>query len=326
VNLPEPVAVFPAAKTRKVHVAVRANVANATGELKLEAPAGWKAEPRSLPFVVKAAGEQQELTFDVTPPAGESTASFRAAATVGGREIAAGMQVISYPHFPAQTLFPPSDIKAVRANVAVTAHKIGYIMGAGDEMPEALRQLGLDVTLLTQTDLDQGDLSRFDAIVAGVRAYNVRDDLRANQSRLLEYVRNGGTYVVQYQTGDNNLNLGPYPITVPPGTRYRVTVEEAPVTFPHVDSPLLQYPNHITPKDFDGWIQERGLYFATEWDPKYQTVLASHDPGEEAMQGGELWTRYGKGVYIFTMYAWFRQLPAGVPGAYRLFANLLSAK
>jgi hypothetical protein len=217
-------------------------------------------------------------------------------------------------------------------------------------MPEALRQLGLDVTLLSQSDLEQGDLSRFDAIVAGVRAYNVRADIRANQPRLLDYVKNGGTYVVQYQTGDSpdpttqrgpqqppnpfnqqqstpvTTNLGPYPFAVPGGNRYRITVEEAPLKFPNQDSPLLQFPNHINPKDFDGWVQERGLYFAAQWDPRYQTVLSSQDPGEQPLEGGEIWTRFGKGVYIFTAYSWFRQLPAGVPGAYRLFANLLSAK
>jgi LmbE family N-acetylglucosaminyl deacetylase len=326
VNLPDDVAVFPTEAPRKVAVAVKANVANAAGELHLDVPAGWKAEPRSQPFMVAAAGEQQEIAFEVQPPSGETTATLRVVATVGGREIASGMQVISYPHFPAQTLFPPSGVKLVRANIRVAARKIGYIMGAGDEMPGALRQLGLDVTLLSQPDLEQGDLSRFDAIVAGVRAYNVRADVRANQARLLEYVRNGGTYVVQYNTGEDSLNMGPYRFAVPPGTRYRVTVEEAPVTFPHADSPLLQTPNHISVKDFEGWVQERGLYFATEWDKRYETVLSSHDPDEPAMEGGELWTRYGKGVYIFTSYAWFRQLPAGVPGAYRLFANLLSAK
>jgi hypothetical protein len=209
----------------------------------------------------------------------------------------------------------------------VTARKVGYIMGAGDEMPEALRQLGIEVTPLDQTELAQGDLARFDAIVAGVRAYNVRADVRANQARLLEYARNGGTYVVQYQTGDGSLNVGPYPMTIPAGSRYRVTVEEAPVEFPHPASPLLREPNRIdAAKDFEGWIQERGLYFASQWDPQYETVLSSHDPGEDALEGGELWTRYGKGVYIFTSYAWFRQLPGGVPGAFRLFANLLSAK
>ena len=326
VNLPDPVAVFPAAAARKVQVALAANVANAAGELRLDVPAGWKAEPRSQAFKVAAAGEVQEVTFEVTPPAGETTATMKAVAAMNGRDIASGMQVILYPHIPPQTLFPPSDVKLVRANIDVKAHKIGYIMGAGDEMPDALRQLGLEVTLLGPSDLEQGDLARFDAIVAGVRAYNVRADLKANQLRLLNYVKNGGTYVVQYQTGDASFNMGPYPFAVPGGSRWRVTVEEAPVVFPHQDSPLLQYPNHILQKDFDGWVQERGLYFATQWDKQYQTVLSSHDPDEEGMEGGELWTRYGKGVYIFTSYAWFRQLPAGVPGAFRLFANLLSAK
>ena len=326
VDLPESVAVFPAARTRQVHVAVRANAAHAAGELRLDLPAGWKAEPHSRPFQIEAAGEQRELTFDVTPPTVETVASVRAVATIAGRDIASGMQVISYPHFPAQTLFPPADIKAVRANIQVTARKVGYIMGAGDGMPDCLRQLGLDVTLLSESDLAQGDLSRFDAIVSGVRAYNVRADLRANHARLLDYVHNGGTYIVQYNTAEPSLNIGPYPVTLPGGNHYRVTVEEAPVSFPHPDSRLLQAPNHINPKDFNGWIQERGLYFASKWDPRYETVLSSHDPGDEPMDGGEIWTHYGKGVYIFTALSWFRQLPAGVPGAYRLFANMLSAK
>jgi LmbE family N-acetylglucosaminyl deacetylase len=350
VNLPEPVALFPDTAARQVQVSVQANVANAQGELRLEVPAGWKAEPGSQNFEIAVSGEQRVMTFQVTPPAGETTASLRAVAKVKGRDIASGIQVIAYPHFPPQTLFPPSDIKLVRANIKVTAKKVGYIMGAGDGMPDALRQLGLDVTLLSQSDLDQGDLRRFDAIVAGVRAYNVRSDIRANQPRLLDYVKNGGTYVVQYQTGDSpdptaprgqqqppnpfnqqqsapvTTNLGPYPFAVPGGNKYRITVEESPLKFPNQDSPLLQYPNHINPKDFEGWVQERGVYFAVQWDPHYQTVLSSQDPGEPPMEGGQIWTRYGKGVYIFTAYSWFRQLPAGVPGAYRLFANLLSAK
>ena len=348
VNLPEPVALFPDTAARKVQVSVQANVADAKGDLRLEVPAGWKAEPGSESFEIAASGEQRVVTFEVTPPAGETTASLRAIAKVNGRDIESGTQVISYPHFPPQILFPPSDIKLVRANIKVTAKKVGYIMGAGDEMPDALRQLGLDVTLLSQSDLEQGDLSRFDAIVAGVRAYNVRADIRANQPRLLDYVKRGGTYVVQYQTGDSpdpnaprgqqpnpfnqqqtapvTTNLGPYPFAVPGGNQYRITVEEAPLTFTNQDSPLLQYPNHINPKDFDGWVQERGLYFATQWDKRYETVVSSHDPGEKPLEGGEIWTHYGKGVYIFTAYSWFRQLPAGVPGAYRLFANLLSAK
>jgi hypothetical protein len=348
VNLPDAVSIFPTADARKVHVAVRANIAKADGTLRLDAPPGWKVAPQSLPFKIAVAGEQQELSFDVTPPAADSTASLRAIATLGGHEIASGMQVIDYPHIPVQTLFPASTVKLVRAEVRVTARKIGYIMGAGDEMPDALRQLGLDVTPLTESDLAQGDLSRFDAIVSGVRAYSVRNDLRANQPRLMQYVANGGTYVVQYQAGEGGgrgpggpppaagrpqqppptppSNIGPYPMTIPAGNAWRVTVEDTPVTFTHPDSRLLQAPNHISEKDFQGWVQERGLNFATQWDPHYETVLAAHDPGEKPLEGGELWTHYGKGVYVFTAYAWFRQLPAGVPGAYRLFANLLSAK
>jgi LmbE family N-acetylglucosaminyl deacetylase len=354
VNLPVPVAVFPDASPHRVQVSVQANIPNAEGELRLDLPAGWKAEPATMPFRIAISGEAQEIAFQVTPPAGETAASLRAVAKVNGRDIANGMQVIAYPHIPSQTLFPVAAIKLVRSNIKVTAKKVGYIMGAGDEMPDALRQLGIEVTLLSESDLAQGDLSRFDAIVAGVRAYNVRADIRANQPRLMKYVENGGTYVVQYQTGDSpdptaprnqtpptppsgfggfpqntqavTTNLGPYPFAVPGGNKYRITVEEAPVAIPHPDSPLLQYPNHINPKDFEGWVQERGVYFAVQWDPKYQTVLASHDPGEDPLPGGEIWTRYGKGVYIFTAYSWFRQLPAGVPGAYRLFANLLSAK
>jgi len=326
VDLPNSVAVFPSAASRKVLVVVRANAANAAGGLRLDLPAGWKAVPESQPFRLAAEGEEDQLSFEVTPPAGETMATLKAIATVNGREVQNGMETINYPHFPPQILFPPSDVKLKRANIAITARRVGYIMGAGDQMPDALRQLGVEVTLLSPSDLEQGDLSRFDAIVAGVRAYNVRNDLRANQTRLMNYVKNGGTYIVQYQNADPGLNMGPYPFTVPGGNQYRVTVEEAPVTFPHPDSPLLQMPNHIGPKDFDGWVQERALYVATKWDEHYQTVMTSCDPGEESLAGGELWTHYGKGVYIFTAYSWFRQLPAGVPGAFRLFANLLSAK
>jgi hypothetical protein len=181
--------------------------------------------------------------------------------------------------------------------------------------------------MLGEADLVKSDLSRFDAIVAGVRAYNVRADLRANHSRLMDYVKNGGTYVVQYMSaGAGSQNIGPYPINIAPGNGYRITVEEAPVAFTHPDSRILQAPNHISAKDFEGWVQERGLLFPTEWDSKYETVFSSGDPGEKPLEGGELWTHFGKGVYIFSSYVWFRQLPAGVPGAYRLFANMLSAK
>jgi hypothetical protein len=325
VNLTSSVRVFPDRAAHQVVTIAHANTANAEGEIHLDAPAGWKVSPKSLPFKMETAGEERELKFDVTPPAADATATLRAVATAGGREIALGMDTISYPHIPIEVLFPRSDVKLVRADIHVSVHKVGYIMGAGDEVPEALRQLGLEVTMLDTDALVKGDLSKFDAIVAGVRAYNVRADLRANQPRLMDYVQKGGTYVVQYMSAGAQ-NIGPYKITIPGGNGYRVTVEEAPVKFTHPDSRLLQFPNHISEKDFEGWVQERGLLFPTEWDPKYETVFASNDPGEKPLEGGELWTHYGKGVYIFSSYVWFRELPAGVPGAYRLFANMLSAK
>lgn len=325
-NLPESVFVFPAGARRKVQVVASASVDNVAGEVHLELPKGWSAAPATAAFRVPRTGEQQVMEFEVTPPAGENIARLLAVTAEHGRTVASGMRVISYPHIPPQTVFPPSEAKLVRANVAVHARRVGYVMGAGDQGPEALRQLGCEVRLLGAPDLAQHDLSGFDAIVTGVRAYNVRADLRANQSRLLEYVKNGGTLVVQYNVAEGSLEgvtLGPYPITI---SRDRVTVEESPVRFPHPDNPLLHAPNAIGEGDFEGWVQERGLYFASKWDPRYQTVLACGDPGEKPLDGGELWTRYGKGVYVFSAYSWFRQLPAGVPGAYRLFANLLGSR
>ncbi len=327
VNMQSLVAVFPNSAARQVRLSVKANVGKAEGSVRLELPAGWKSVPATRAFELVAVGEERELAFDVTPPATSSTGKLKAIATVGGKDIPVGEAALNFPHIPIQVQFPPAELKLVRADIQVTSKKVGYIMGAGDEVPESIRQMGATVEMISDADLVKGNLSRFDAIVAGVRAYNVRPDLRANHSRLMDYVKDGGTYLVQYQSaGADAANIGPYKISIASGNGFRVTVEEAPVAFTHPDSRLLQYPNHISPKDFEGWVQERALLFPTEWDPKYETVLSSNDPGEKPLEGGELWTHYGKGVYIFSSYVWFRQLPAGVPGAYRLFANMLSAK
>jgi hypothetical protein len=299
--------------------------------LQLEAPPGWSVDPPSLHFDLGAAEQQTTAVFNVTPPSADSQGQLRAVATVGDRKISVATEIIAYPHIPAQTLFPPAETKLVRADIRITAKSIGYIMGAGDEVPDALRQMGAQITLLSADQLATGDLSHFDAIVTGVRAFNTRADLRASIQRLFDYVQNGGAMIVQYNVveggpfgGDASLleHLGPYPITL---SRERVTDENAPVAFPNPDNPLLHVPNEIGAKDFSGWVQERGLNFASEWDSKYQSVLESHDPGEEPHPGGELYVRYGKGVYVFSAYSWFRELPAGVPGAYRLFANMVSA-
>ncbi len=331
VQMPESALVFPTTASKRIEAPVRANAPNQSGVMRMIPPQGWTVSPAERPFQITDAGQQVVLSFEITPPAADSVGEMGAAAFDAGREISVGMDVIDYPHIPVQTLFPPAQSRVARADIKTLAKHVGYVMGAGDEVPQALEQIGCSVTLLTADDLARGNLSGFDAIVTGVRAWNVRPDLRANRQRLFDYVSQGGTLVVQYNVleggfmGGNPrlLNIiGPYPIEV---SRDRVTVENAPVTFPNASNPVLHVPNEITERDFSGWVQERGLYFASKWDPKYQSLLESHDPGEKPLPGGTLFTRYGKGAYIFTGYSWFRQLPAGVPGAYRVFANFLSA-
>ncbi len=331
VGMPDQALIFPSAAPRQIEVQIKANLAAQSCTVKLDAPQGWKVEPASRDFELSEIGQETVAAFQVTPPRTETQAVLRATAVIAGRKISVGTIVIAYPHIPPQTLFPPAATNLTRADIQMTAKAIGYVMGAGDDVPEALRQLGASVTLLTADDLARADLSRYDAIVTGVRAYNTRPDLRANQQRLLAYVNNGGTMVVQYNVleggfggGDPTLlnHIGPYPIST---GRDRVTVEEAPIVLPHPDSPLLKIPNVITPNDFTGWVQERGLYFASEWDPRYTPLFATQDPGEKPLLGGTLYTRYGKGGYVFTAFSWFRELPAGVPGAFRIFANFLSA-
>lgn len=327
VDTPAKALVFPNGSARPVEIELKSTTAAASGELRVEPPNGWEAQPDRQPLKL-GAGQEAAPAFRVTPPGSDARGTLRATASVGGTAVTVGMQVIDYPHIPPQVLFPRAETGLMRADIRLLAKNIGYIMGAGDEVPDALRQLGATVTLLTANDLAIGDLSRYDAIVTGVRAYNTRSDLRANEQRLLDYVRNGGTVVVQYNTiggfggTSSDLNIGPYPITL---SHDRVTVEEAPVKFVDPGSSLLREPNRITERDFEGWVQERGLYFASKWDSHYKTLFETHDPNEKPLLGSTLYTPYGKGEYIFTAFSFFRELPAGVPGAYRLFANFLSA-
>jgi len=326
VNLSERAVVFPSAKPKPVEVMLKANAAGVTGTLRLEAPPGWRIEPAAVPFRLDAPGEERAVAFTVTPPAAAGEAQLRAVALAGNREISNGMRVLAHENIPTQIVFPPAAARLVRTDATTLATRIGYVMGAGDEVPAALRQLGCEVTLLNADDLARGDLHRFEAIVIGVRAYNVRADLTANQKRLLDYVREGGTLIVQYVTPDPRSSgpgqIGPYPFQLGGA---RVTLEDAPVRFLNPRHPLLNSPNRITEKDFEGWVQERGLYFASQWDERYEPLFESEDPNEPPQRGITLYARYGKGAYVFTSLALFRQLPAGVPGAFRLMANLLSA-
>ncbi len=332
VRLTEDAFLFTTSERRPVEVVLRANQPKLSGTLRLALPAGWKSEPASLNFSIAGADEERAFSFFVTPAAGDSAGSLRAVATIDGREFFHGTRTIQYPHIPPQTWAPLAEAKLVRATVKNLSKKIGYVMGAGDEVPDALRQIGCEVTLLSPEDLAVGNLSQFDAIVTGVRAYNTRPDLRANAQRIFDdYVAKGGTYIVQYNVieggffgGDPTLlaKVGPYPITT---SRDRITDETAKMSFPSPDHRLLQFPNRIVESDFDNWVQERGLYYASKWDERYQSLFSAADPGEQPLLGGTLTTKYGQGTYIFTPLSWFRQLPAGVPGAYRIFANFLSA-
>ncbi|MBV9925360.1 MAG: PIG-L family deacetylase [Acidobacteria bacterium] len=326
VALGEHTLVFPDRQPKQVRVTLRNNTgSDVSGTLRLKLPAGWTAAPAEIPATLKAGGEELRAAFNVTPPAAASTADLGAEFDAAGKSFTRGLLEIDYAHIPRQTLFPAARAELVRVDLARRGSRIAYVMGAGDEVPDALRQVGYDVTLLSDEDLESADLSRFDAVVTGVRAYNTRAALRRQQKRLLEYVERGGTLVVQYNTPDRTLEgaqLGPYPFKV---TQDRVTDETAEVTPLAPADALLNAPNKISPADFQGWVQERGLYFASEWDSRYTALFASHDPGSPDLKGSTLVARHGKGTYVFTALAFFRQLPAGVPGAYRLFVNMISA-
>jgi LmbE family N-acetylglucosaminyl deacetylase len=408
IDLTEHSLVFGDTQARKIEVPIRSNSGKPSGEARLEVPAGWKVDPAMQHFELGGTGEQATVVFELTPPPAATRGTVRAVAMVGGRNVSSSTEVIQYPHIPAQTLFPPAEASLVHADIKNLSKNVGYVMGAGDEVPGSLRQIGCEVTMLSAEDLTHADLSRYDAIVTGVRAWNTRADLRANYQRLFDYAANGGTVVVEYSRPEGGAaggrgggqaapvaaapavaaaavapgaqgdaaaapangnggrggrgggrggagrgaapaatgattppptprgpveadlveptglveHIGPYPIHI---SNDRVTVEEAPVTFPNPQLALLHAPNEITNADFEGWVQERGVYFADRWDARYVSVLESHDPGEEPLPGGMLYTKYGKGAYVFSAYDWFRELPSGVPGAYRLFANMLSA-
>ncbi len=323
-TLDEKVYAFPTEKPKKVRVTLTSGAA-VSGGLRLKTEAGFSASPAEVLFAFTGRGEEKPVVFTVTPPAGASAATLTAEAVVGGKVYSRGLVHVDYPHIPLQTLFPPAEAKVLRLDVKAPQAPVGYVMGSGDEVPDALRQMGYTVTLLSDDELENGDLSRYAAIVTGIRAYNTRPRLKLAESRLLDYVEKGGTLVAQYNTLGGDLvteQLGPYPFKI---SRDRVTVEEAPVKFLNPSSSLLVFPNRLTAADFDGWVQERGLYFPGTWDPRYETVIETHDPGENDKPGGVLFARYGKGAFVYTGYAFFRQLPAGVPGAYRFFVNLVSA-
>jgi len=311
-----------------VKVGVSCNLTGAqSGQLHLEVPAGWHVEPNELQVRLSKRGDKQDFEFKIVPSSlKEGGTQIRATLTAGGSTYTEGYRLVTREDLESTYYYQPAIQRVSVVDVKIPNDvKIGYIMGAGDDIPTVLKQIGLDVTVIPAEKVASEDLSRYRTIVLGIRAYDTQKDVVANNKRLLDYVAGGGTLIVQYDTGVSDFNSGhltPYPAQL---SRARVSVEEAPVEILAPDDPVFHYPNQITPRDFDGWVQERGLYFMNQWDSNFKALLACHDPGEQPQKGGLLKAQYGKGVYIYNAYAFFRQLPAGVPGAIRLYVNLLAA-
>jgi LmbE family N-acetylglucosaminyl deacetylase len=321
------VLMFPDAAGRGLAVRLTAGAPGVAGAAALDLPRGWTAEPARAPFSLAKKGDQATVTFRVRPSGKDAAAGMARVLVDAG---AAGKQSrgvvhIDHPHIPVQTWLADANVRLVPVALATGGKKIGYFPGPGDEVPASLRRVGYDVTLLDEKALDAASLARFDAVVTGVRAFNTSDALRGAHAALMAYVEGGGTLVVQYNTNNRlaplSAAIGPWPFEI---GRERVTDETAAATFTNAKHPALTAPNALGPRDFDGWVQERGLYFAETWDSRYETVMTMHDPDETPLAGGVLWARHGKGTFVYTGLAFFRQLPAGVPGAYRLFANLLA--
>lgn len=308
---------------------IQAKVArsNMSGVLTIEVPEGWKVSPAQQDFNLASAGDNAAFTFTVTAPSTGGTGWLNAFAEVDGRRYSHQRIELRYDHLPAQLLQPPARARLLSADVAIKGKTIGYLPGAGDSTAETLTQMGYTVRSLTGADLTPEKLAGFDAVVIGVRAFNERADLKDNLPGLFAWVEQGGTVVAQYNRPNGLLadQLGPYALSLAgPAPQQRITDETAPFTFLAPDHPVLNLPNKITPADFDGWVQERGAYFPSKWDPAYTPILAGSDPGETPLHGALLVAKHGRGHYIYTSLAFFRQLPAGVPGAWRLFANLVS--
>lgn len=315
-------------RVSRIQVSVRSNVQNPVkATLHLETPQGWKVFPASFPVELEHDGDVSNYTFEVTPQnIKEGTYHVTASAEYNGKRYAEGFKLITRPDLDSFYAYRSAmeNVQGVDVNLPPQL-RVGYVMGAGDEIPAVLQSVGLNVSLITPQELVSGDLNRYGTIVLGIRAYDVRTDVREQNRRLLDYVNHGGTLIVQYNQSTGIFNQGhytPYPATL---SNERVSVEEEPVEILEPKDRIFSYPNKIGADDFKGWVQERGLYFMSDWDSHFQPLLSCHDPGEPPRNGGMLMAHYGKGLYIYTGYAFFRQLPAGVPGAIRLFVNLVSA-
>ncbi len=321
-KLKNKVLIFSDSTAKKVAVEVKAGANFINGFLSLQLPEDWLISPNKVPFNIAQKGDKQIVEFTVTAPKKQSEGVLNVMATVDGQKYTKEMIEIDYNHIPKQTVLQSSKAKVVRLDIKKEGNLIGYIKGAGDAIPESLRQIGYAVNIINPAEINEENLHKYDAIVLGIRAYNVVKELKFKQKFLLDYVDKGGNLIVQYNT-NRGVNVGaPYTLKL---SRDRVTDEQAEVIILDEEHPLLNYPNKITQEDFKGWVQERGLYFPNMWSEQYTPLLAMNDKNETSKLGSLLIAKYGKGNYIYTGLSFFRELPAGVSGAYKLFANLLAA-
>ena len=326
VNLTERVLLFKDQNPKDVFVLLKSSAdKNLSGQLKLSLPMGWRSEPTAQPFDLTKRGEEKTLSFKVYPSKEEMSSSLTAVAEIDGKLFDLSVQTISYDHIPTQTLLPKASSKIVRVDLKKEGGLIGYIKGAGDDIPAALRNMGYEVWEMKNEEVTAENLKKVDAVVLGIRTLNTNDRVRYFMPDLLNYVKAGGTMIVQYNTNNDfeidKDKFSPFPLNI---SRDRVTEENSEVRILKPDHVVMNYPNKITTKDFEGWIQERGLYFPDTWDANFEAILSTNDTGEKARDGSLLVAKYGEGHYVYTGLSFFRELPEGVGGAYKLFANLAS--
>ena len=319
----EKVYIFAGEETQKITVKVKSVKEKLEGNLTLRIPENWSISPANFTFKLEKKGEERSFEFEVIPPANQSEGLISPIVTIGDKTYTNELVEIDYGYIPFQSIIKPSEAKVVRLNIEKKGQVIGYIQGAGDAVPTSLRQIGYTVVELNEDDITPEKLKNFDAVILGIRAYNTNERTQFYQKYLHSYVENGGTLIAQYNTRHRVKvdQVGPYPIKL---SRDRVTDENSEVRFINPTHELLNYPNTITESDFDGWVQERGLYFPSEWDANYEAIISINDKGETPKDGSLLVAKYGKGNFVYTGLSFFRELPAGVPGAYKLFANIIS--
>lgn len=317
------VAIFNTGKSKTIGVKIKAGKDSENGVLKLELPNNWKVIPTEISFALSKKGEEQIVYFEVFPPKNADEITVKCVAIVNGKKFDKEQININYDHISKHQILKTSEAKFIKLDIKTGSEKIAYIMGAGDEVPKSLMQMGYDVSVLKPEEITKEKLLNFDVVITGIRAYNTDKTLVFKQDILFEFVKEGKTMLVQYNTTDELVtkNIAPFPLKI---SRDRVTEENAEVRFLAPQHGVLNYPNKISSKDFEGWKQEQGLYYPSEWDVAFTSILSSNDQGETPKNGVLLIAKYGKGHYIYTGLSFFRELPEGVSGAFRLMANLIS--